>query len=80
MIGDAVLAQLERSGAAAGARAADAAAAGLARRLGQVAGVSADVADGAVIVSGRGLHARAFGTRRRAADAELSAILAGDRR
>ncbi|MEY2882604.1 MAG: hypothetical protein RL490_328 [Pseudomonadota bacterium] len=78
MIGDRVLAQLERAGAAAGARAADAASAALARRLGQVAGVAAKVADGAVRVSGRGLHARAFGTRRRAADAELVAILAGD--
>lgn len=80
MTGERVLAQLERAGAVAGARAADAAAAALAQRLGQVAGLRAEVNDSAVRLTGRGLFARVFGSRRRAADAELLAILSGDER
>ena len=52
----------------------------VAARAARIPGVMAEAEAGAVRLRGRGLLARAFGSRRRSADPGLSEILAGDER
>lgn len=50
----------------------------LALRAIAVAGVDAEMMDGVVRLRARGLRARAFGSRRRAADPRLAGLVTGD--
>ena len=52
----------------------------VATRAAAVPGVAAEAGDAAVILSGRGLVARAFGSRRRAADPAILGLTIGDGR
>ncbi|MFZ4687724.1 MAG: hypothetical protein ACOYLS_00665 [Polymorphobacter sp.] len=52
----------------------------VATRADVVPGVAAEAGDAAVILSGRGLAARAFGSRRRAADPAILGLTRGDGR
>lgn len=71
-----VAATAQRAGDAAATRAGEA----IAARLQRVPGISAAADDGVVRVRGRGLLARVLGSRRRAADARLRALMTGDER
>lgn len=75
-----IVRQLVEAGAARAEAAVTAATARLAARAAsQLPELSVEPVPGAVLLRGRGLLARAFGTRRRAADPRLGDLTMGDR-
>ena len=77
---EAILQAVAAAADAAGRRAGIDAGEMLAMRAIAVAGVDAEMMDGVVRLRARGLRARAFGSRRRAADPQLAGLTTGDGR
>jgi hypothetical protein len=73
---DAILRQLAAAAAARGGDAVGVAVRAIAERAGSLSGIRATTEGDAVALQGKGLLARAFGSRRRAADPRLLALTA----
>lgn len=78
MSGEAVWRGAWAAAAAAGDRQVAAASGVIAARAAALPGIVATVERDAVVLSGQGLLARAFGSRRRAADPRLAGLASGD--
>ena len=78
MSGDGVWRDAQATAVAAGARQIATVCGVIARRAAALRGVAVTVDSDAVVLSGQGLLARAFGSRSNSADPRLVALLSGD--